>query len=141
MTITTAMCTSFKRELLLGEHNFSSGGSAFYLALFDSTATLGVETTTYSSVNEAVGPGYIAGGKVLTNVTPSTGGSVAFTDFGDVSWTASTFTTRGAMIYNQSNGNAAVSVHDFGVDVSVISGTLTVQFPNATASEAILRLA
>jgi hypothetical protein len=140
MAITTAMCTSFKRELLLGAHNFSSGGSAFYLALFDSTATLGAETTAYSSANEAAGPGYTAGGKVLTNVTPSTSGNVAFTDFGDVSWTASTFTARGAMIYNQSAANRAVSVHDFGVDVSVISGTLTVQFPAADADNAILRL-
>ena len=141
MTITTAMCTSFKKELLQAMHNFSAGGDAFYLALFDSSASLGASTESYPAAGEASGPGYSAGGKALASVTPSTGGTVAFTDFGDVSWEAATFTARGAMIYNQSSGNAAVSVHDFGVDVSVISGTLTVSFPAANAATAILRIA
>lgn len=141
MTITTAMCTSFKQELLQAGHNFSVGGANFRLALFDATATMDAATTTYSGANETTGPGYTAGGQALTNVEPATSGTTAFTDFGDVVWTGATFSARGAQIFNNSNGNKSVSVHDFGATVSVVSGNLTVSFPNATASEAILRLA
>lgn len=135
------MCTSFKQELLQAGHNFSSGGNNFRLALFDSTATMNATTTTYSGANETTGTGYTAGGKVLTNVDPTTSGTTAFTDFGDLVWTASTFSARGAQIFNNSNGNKSVSVHDFGATVSVVSGNLTVSFPAANASDAILRLA
>lgn len=142
MAITTAMCTSFKQEILQGVHNFTaSTGNSFKLALYTSSATLGATTTAYSSTNEISGTGYTAGGAALTNVTPTTSGTTALCDFNDVSWSSSTFTANGGLIYNTSSSNKAVSVHAFGSDVSVTSGTFTVQFPAADASNAILRIA
>lgn len=141
MAITTAMCTSFKKELMTATHNFSVGGSNMRMALFDSTATMDATTTVYSTANQVVGTGYAAGGKPLTNIDPATSGTTAFADFDDVVWTGATFSARGAQIFNNSAGNASVSVHDFGTTVSVVSGNLTVSFPTANATAAILRLA
>lgn len=140
MAITTAMCTSYKQQLLTATHNHSVGGSNFRLALFDATATMDATTTTYSGANEVVGTGYTAGGKLLTNVAPASSGTTAYTSFSDLVWTASTFTARGAQIFNNSAANASVGVFDFGANVSVTSGNLTVQFPTANASAAVLRI-
>lgn len=143
MAITTAMCTSFKKELLEAKHNFlASGGHSFKMALYTSTAVLGASTTAYSATNEISGTGYTAAGRALTNVNPSISGTTAFTDFADVSWTGATFTANGALIYNDTAaGDPAVSVHAFGSDKSVTAGTFTIQFPAADASNAILRIA
>lgn len=143
MAITTAMCTSFKQEILQAVHNFTvTTGNTFKMALYTSSATLGAATTAYTATNEISGTGYTAGGATLTNVTPTTSGTTAFCDFADVSWTTATFTAAGAMIYNDTSaGNSSVSLHDFGGDKSVSSGTFTVQFPTADASNAILRIA
>ncbi len=92
MAITTAMCTSFKKELLEGKHDFNaSSGDTFKIALYTSSATLGASTTDYSTTNEVSGTGYTAGGKALTNIDPTTSGTTAFADFADVTWTTSTF--------------------------------------------------
>ena len=142
MAITQAMCTSFKVELLTATHNFTnSSGHTFKLALFTDSASLGAGTTAYSTSNEASGTGYSAGGNTLTNVTPTSGGTTAFTDFVDTSFTSSTITARGALIYNSSQSNKAVVVLDFGSDKSSTSGTFSVIFPTADASNAIIRIA
>ena len=142
MAITQAMCTSFKVELLTGTHNFTnSSGHTFKLALFTNAASLGAGTTAYSTSNEASGTGYSAGGNTLTNVTPTSGGTTAFTDFVDTSFTSSTITARGALIYNSSQSDKAVVVLDFGSDKSSTSGTFSVIFPTPDASNAIIRIA
>tara|TARA_Y100001973_G_C5153750_1_gene309567 strand:+ start:873 stop:1301 length:429 start_codon:yes stop_codon:yes gene_type:complete len=142
MAITQAMCTSFKVELLTATHNFTnSSGHTFKLALFTNAATLGAGTTAYSTSNEASGTGYSAGGNTLTNVTPTSGGTTAFTDFADTSFTSSTITARGALIYNSSQSDKAVVVLDFGSDKSSTSGTFSVIFPTPDASNAIIRIA
>ena len=136
------MCTSFKKELMTATHNFTnSSGHTFKLALFTNAASLGAGTTAYSTSNEASGTGYSAGGNTLTNVTPTSGGTTAFTDFADTSFTSSTITARGALIYNSSQSNKAVVVLDFGSDKSSTSGTFSVIFPTADASNAIIRIA
>ena len=143
MAITTSMATSFKVELMQGTHNFNnSGGDTFKGALYTSSATLAASTTTYSSTNEvANGNGYTTGGNTLTRVDPTSSGTTAYTDFADTSWTTSTITARGLGIYNSTDSNRWVSAHDFGGDVSSSSGTFTVVFPTADASNAIIRLA
>lgn len=142
MAITTALATSFKQELMVGTHNFTvSTGNVFKIALFTSSATLSAATTAYATTNEVVGTGYTAGGNTLTNITPTTSGTTAFTDFADSSWSSSTITARGCMIYNSTNSNKCVGVWDFGSDQVSSSGTFTIVFPTADASNAIIRLA
>ena len=143
MAITQAMCTSFKTELLTGTHNFTnSTGDTFKLALFTSSATLGASTTAYATTNEVSASGsYAAGGGTLTNVTPTSSGTTAFTDFSDLSFTTATITARGALIYNSTDSDKAVAVLDFGADKTSTSGTFTIQFPTADASNAIIRIA
>ena len=141
MAITTAVCTSFKQELLTGTHNFSNGGDTFKVALYTSSANLGASTTAYTTSNEVSGTGYSAGGATLTNVTPTISGTTAFVDFNDVSFTSSTITARGCLIYNSSDSNKAVAVFDFGSDQASSSSTFTITFPTADASNAIVRIA
>lgn len=147
MAITQAMCTSFKQELLQGKHDFTaSTGDSFKIALFTSSATLGAATTDYATTNEVSGTGYSAGGAALTNVTPTTSGTTAFTDFADVTFSSSTITANGALIYNTTSGSGsgttdAVCVLAFGGDKSSTNGDFTVQFPTADASNAIIRIA
>jgi len=143
MAITTAMCTSFKKELMEAKHNFlASGGNTFKLALYTSSATLEAATTAYSATNEASGTGYSAGGGTLTNVNPTTSGTTAFTDFADLTFSNSTITANGALIYNDSaSGDPAVCALAFGGDKTSTSGDFTIQFPPAGASTAIIRIA
>ena len=137
------MCTSFKQEILQGVHDFTaSTGDTFKLALYTSSATLDASTTAYSATNEASGSGYSAGGAALTNVTPTTSGTTAFTDFDDLTFSAATITARGALIYNDTvAGDPAVVVLDFGSDKTSTSGDFTIIFPTADASDAIIRIA
>jgi hypothetical protein len=143
MAITQALCTSFKVEILQGIHNFTaSTGDVFKLALYTSSASLDAATTAYTSSNEVGNSGtYTAGGGTLTNVTPTSSGTTAFLDFADISFTSATITARGALIYNSSKSNRAVAVLDFGADKISTTGTFTVQFPAADASNAIVRIA
>lgn len=142
MAITTAFCTSFKQQLMQGQHNFSNpGGNTFKIALYTSSATLGASTTAYSATNEvATGGGYSAGGNTLTSVTPTTSGTTAYTDFADTTWSASTITANGALIYNANASNAATVVLAFGSDKSSSNGDFTIVFPLADASNAIIRI-
>lgn len=148
--LTQAMCTSFKTELLTGTHNFTNGtGNTFKIALFRATAsivgTYGAATTNYSDVtgnsDEASGSGYSAGGNTLTNVTPTSSGTTAFTDFDNTTWSTATITASGALIYNSSASNAAVAVLDFGGDKTSTAGDFTIVFPSANATDAIIRIA
>ena len=142
MAITTAMCTSFKQEVLEALHDFNvSGGSTFKIALYTSAADLDATTTVYSSTNEVVGTGYTAGGNTLTNIDPTTSGTTAFADFADTTWTDATITAAGALIYNSSQSNRAVAVLSFGGDKTSTNGDFVVQFPVADASNAIIRIA
>lgn len=147
MAISTAMCTSFKKELLEAKHDFNvTGGHTFKIALFTSSATLGAATTTYTGANEVVGVGYTSGGNILTQINPTTSGTTAFTDFADASWTAATITANGALIYNTTTDGGtgtqnAVCSLAFGGDKTSVSGDFIIQFPTADASNAIIRIA
>ena len=151
MAIAQAMCTSFKKELLEGVHNFkNSGGDTFKLALFaegsggksSTTATLGAATTALVTTGEVATSGsYSTGGGTLTRVDPTTSGTTAFTDFADLSFTTATITAMGALIYNSSDSNKAVAVLDFTSNKTSTAGTFTIQFPIADASNAIIRIA
>lgn len=144
MAISQAMCTSFKVGLLNGSFNFGSGTSQVYkIALYTSSATLSAATTVYSTTNEVTGTGYTAGGKTLTvAAVPTSSGTTAYLDFADVTWTSSTITARGALIYLADGAtNPAVAVLDFGSDKTSTSGDFTIQFPTADASSAIIRIA
>jgi hypothetical protein len=143
MAITSAICTSFKVELLKGVHNFTaSTGNTFNLALYTSSATLGAGTTAYTTSEEITGTGYTAKGNALTSVTPVADGTTAVCDFADTSFTSATFTANGCLIFNDSaTGDPAVCAVAFGGDKTVSSGTFTIQFPNAAATTAIVRIA
>ena len=143
MAITSAICNSFKTQILTAVHNFTQGGNQFKLALYTSSANLSKSTTQYVTTAEvANGNGYTTEGIVLTNVTPALSGDTACCDFADVSFTSASFTTRGCMIYNETVANdPAVCVIDFGGNKTVSSGTFTIQFPAADASNAIVRIA
>ena len=142
MAITQAMCTSFKVELLTGTHDFTnSTGDTFKLALYTSSATLDASTTAYTVSNEASGTNYSAGGGTLTNVTPTSSGTTAFTDFADLTFSSATITARGCLIYNSTDSDKAVAVLDFGGDKTSTNGDFTIQFPAADASNAIIRIA
>ena len=143
MAITSAMCTTFKKEILEAVHNFkNSGGSTFNLALYTSSASLGASTTAYTTSNEASGTGYTAKGAALTRIDPSNAGTTAITDFNDLTFSSSSITARGALIFNESaSGDPAVCALDFGSDKTSNSGDFTIQFPAADASNAIIRIA
>jgi len=145
MAISSAICTSFKQEILVGTHNLTaSSGDTFKIALYTSSASLGAGTTAFSTSNEisnTSGSAYSSGGATLTSVTPTTSGTTAICDFADVSFTSASFTANGALIYNSSQSNKAVAVIAFGGDKTVSSGTFTIQFPTADASNAIIRIA
>jgi len=161
MTIVSAICNSFKQEILVGTHNFTNGTNTFKLALFSSdSASLSKATTVYTapaSANAvptntlevsqsqtdggASNTGYTAGGNSLTSTTPVLSGDTACCKFADTSFTSATFTARGCLIYNSSAANKAVCVVNFGADKTVTSGTFTVQFPAQTAGNAIVQIA
>ena len=152
MAITQAMATTFKKELLVGAHDFDlSSGDTIKIALYLSTASLDATTTAYSTSGETTntaGTAYTAGGATLTKVDPTTSGTTAYVDFADSTWATASFTARGALIYNSTPNttsisltNPAVIVLDFGGDKTVSAGSFTVQFPTASATDAIIRIA
>ena len=138
------MCTSFKVELMKGVHNFTTGtGNTFKLALYDNSASFTAATTAYTASNEVTASGsYSAGGGSLTNVTPTSTGTTAFTDFADLSFTSATITAFGALIYNDTAaGDPSVCVLDFGGAKTSTSGTFTIIFPTNDSTNAIIRIA
>jgi hypothetical protein len=146
MAITSEICNSFKVEILTGTHNFTaSTGDTFNLALYTSSATLNKSTTAYSSTNEITntsGTSYSAKGQALTSVTPVLSTDTACCDFANISWTSASFTANGCLIFNDdAAGDPAVCAIAFGGDKTVTSGTFTIEFPTADASNAIVRIA
>ena len=145
MAIASAICNTFKTEVLKAVHNFTaSSGNSFKLALYTSSASMGAATTAYTTTNEIAntsGSAYTAGGKVIVSVTPALDGSTACCDFADISFTSASFTANGCLIYNDTQADKAVCVVAFGGDKTVSSGTFTIQFPAADASNAIVRIA
>jgi len=141
------MCTSFKQQLMQAQHDFTnSTGHTFKLALYTNSATFDASTTDYTATNETSGTGYSAGGGTLTNVTPTTSGTTAFTDFADLTFASSSITARGALIYNTTTGGGSgttdsIVVLDFGADKTSSAGDFTIVFPTADASNAIIRIA
>ena len=152
MAITQAMCTSFKKELLLGVHRFGTDSAdTFKLSLYTSSASLDAASTAFTTSNEVSGTGYSSGGGTLTGVAPTTSSTTAFTDFSDLTFSSSSITARGAMIYNSTPSaadqagssltNPACIILDFGSDKTSSNGDFTIQFPTASASAAIIRIA
>ena len=153
MTITSAICNSFKQEILVEGHNFTNGTDAFKLALFTSSATLSKSTTAYTAPADgtatptnthevsSTSTGYTTGGNALTSTTPVLSGDTACCKFADTSFTSASFTARGCLIYNSTNANKAVCAINFGADKTVTSGTFTIQFPAQTAGNAIIQIA
>jgi len=133
MAITSAICTSFKVELLKGVHDFTATtGDTYKIALYDSDATLGAGTTAFSTSEEITntsGSAYTSGGATLTSVTPVADSTTAVCDFADVSFSSASFTANGALIYNSSDSNKAVAAIAFGSDKTATNGTFTIQFP------------
>jgi hypothetical protein len=146
MAITSAICNSFKVEILKAIHNFTaSSGNTFNLALYTSSATLNKSTTAYSSSNEisnTSGSAYSAKGLALTSVTPVLSSDTAVCDFANISWSSASFTARGCLIFNDTaSGDPSVCAIDFGGDKTVTSGTFTIEFPAASAGSAIIGIA
>ena len=143
------MCTSFKKELLYGVHDFDlANGDTFKIALYDNNASFNAATTAYTATDEVSGTGYSAGGGALTNVDPTSSGTTALTDFQDETFSSATITARGALIYNTTPNTTSLSVTnptvvvlDFGGDKTSTAGDFTVVFPTADASNAIIRIA
>ena len=137
------MCTSFKAEILKAVHDFTlSSGSTFNVALYTNSASFTAATTAYTSANEITGTGYVAKGKALTNVTPTTGGTTGFTDFQDLTWGTATFTARGALLFNDTAASDPTClVLDFGSDQTSTAGDFKIVFPTNDSTNAIIRIA
>ena len=134
MAITSAICNSYKKELLDGVH---AAADTYKIALFTDAATLGAATTAYATTNEITGSGYTAGGKSLTGFATGLDGSTAYLTFTDIAWTSATITARGCLIYNSSKSNKAVAAFDFGGNISSTNGDFTVDFPGTGATSLI----
>jgi len=137
MSISQAMCTSFKAEILDEQHDLVA--DTIKIALYTSSASLGAGTTAYSTTNEITGTGYTAGGVTLTSRAVATSGTTAYFDSADPSWTSASFTANGALIYNDTNSDKAIAVLAFGGDFTVAGGTFQIVFPAAGAN-AIVRI-
>tara|TARA_R100001129_G_scaffold186452_1_gene178238 strand:- start:978 stop:1430 length:453 start_codon:yes stop_codon:yes gene_type:complete len=143
------MCTSFKKELLFGVHDFDlANGDTFKIALYTNSASFDASTTAYTTSNEVSGTGYSAGGGALTTVDPTSSGTTGFTDFQDETFSTATITARGALIYNTTPNTTSLSVTnptvvvlDFGGDKTSTAGDFTIVFPTADSSNAIIRIA
>jgi len=143
------MCTSFKKELMYGAHDFdASSGDTFKIALYTNSAALNAATTAFTTSGESSGTNYTSGGNTLTRIDPTSAGTTGFTDFADTTWSNASFTARGALIYNTTPNttsisltNPAILVLDFGSDKVVSSGSFTVVFPTFDATNAIIRIA
>lgn len=144
MAITTAMCNSFKQELLGGVHDLDTDTLKIALIKSSPAGTYGASTTNYSDItgnsDEAVGTNYTAGGQVLDSATITLSGSTVYVDFDDEVFSNLTISSDGAIIYNASQGNKAIAVFDFGATVTSTSGDFTIVFPTADASNAVIRI-
>ena len=147
MAIQQTATTSFKVELLQAVHNFGpTSPNTFKVALYTGSSSIGPSTTVYSTTNEVVGTGYTAGGNTLTILVSPTSGNnnsgvpTAYISFNNTSWTSASFTARGALVYNATQGNKSVAVLDFGSDKTVSNDTFQIIFPTPDANSAIVRI-
>ena len=148
MTIAQTSTTSFKVELLQAVHNFGpTTPNTYKIALYTAAASIDATTTVYTTSNEVVGTGYVAGGNTLVISTSPTSGNntqgipTAFASFANSSWANSSITARGALIYNSTQGNKSVAVLDFGADKTTVNTTFLITFPTASSTAAIIRIA
>jgi len=142
--INSAYCTSFKKQLLEGAHDFRVGQNVFKIALYAESANLDANTTAYTTAGEIVGLGYTAGGLTLTQSNPVEFGASGIVTFSNVSWTGATIAARGALIYNSTPvhtyTNPACIVLDFGITRAAFNNTFEIRFPAATDQTAIIRV-
>ena len=136
--IIAGLTNSFKEQLLLGEHNLEA--DVLKIALYTSAAVLGPDTTAYTSVAEVSSPGYVAGGEVLVNVTVSLANGVAYASFNNPTWVATTFSPRGALIYNFTKSNKSIGVLNFGIDQTTLSQNFQIQLPTNNPETALIRV-
>jgi len=136
--ITAGLTNSFKEQLLLGVHDFST--DVMKMALYTSNSDISPYTTEYTVTNEVSGVGYTAGGQILLNVTVNLDNGIAYVSFDNPVWNASTFTTRGALIYNSSKSNKSVAVLNFGIDQTMLSQQFQVILPPDNFDNALIRL-
>lgn len=137
MTIQQGLVTSFKVQMLQAQQNLPA--DALYMALYTVAADIGPNTTVYSTDGEVVGTGYTAGGELLLNVTVQSTGTTAFVNFDNPTWANASFTARGALIYNATQGTSAIAVLDFGADKTCNSSNFTVTLPANSATTALIR--
>ena len=138
MAIVQALCNVFKEDLMDTTANLEA--NTLKVALYDNTATLSSATTAYATANEVTGTNYTAGGEAMTGMAVTLDGSTAIFDADNVSWANATITAQAAVIYNNSLSNAAIAVLDFGGNKTSTNGTFEIQFPNANASTALIRI-
>lgn len=138
MAITQTWTTSFKRQVLLGEHDLDT--DVLKIALYTSVAILGPDTTVYTTVGETSGAGYTAGGEILTNVTVSSGDGIAYVDFDNPTWVGASFTARGALIYNSSKSNKSMFVLDFGTNQTAVNENFVIDLPANNPTFAVIKL-
>jgi hypothetical protein len=138
MAITQTWTTSFKRQVLLGEHDLDT--DVLKIALYTSAANIGADTTVYTVSGETSGAGYTAGGIVLTNVTVNSGDGIAYVSFDNPTWAGASFTTRGALIYNSSKANKALFVLDFGINQTAVNANFVIDLPANNPTFALIKL-
>lgn len=136
--ITAGLTTSFKEQVLLGEHDLVN--DVLKIALYTADANLGPDTTVYSTTDEVSGTGYTAGGEVLLNVIVQQGNGTGYATFDNPSWPGANFTTRGALIYNYTKGNKSIGVFNFGTDQSMTNQGFTIQLPADNPETAVIRI-
>lgn len=138
MAITQTWTTSFKRQVLLAEHDLET--DVLKIALYTAASILGPDTTEYTTVGEVSGTGYTAGGLVLTNVTVSSGDGIAYVDFDNPTWAGASFTARGALIYNSSKANKSMFVLDFGTNQTAVNENFVIDLPANNPTFAVIKL-
>lgn len=138
MAITQTWTTSFKYQILLGEHDLDT--DVLKMALYTSAASLGADTAAYTTSGETTGTGYTAGGVVLTNVTVSSGNGIAYVGFDDPTWSGTSFTTVGALIYNSTKNNKSIAVLNFGQNQTTTNENFVLQMPSNNPTFALIRL-
>lgn len=136
--ITSGLTTSFKEQILLGEHDLNT--DVLKIALYTSAATLDASTTVYSTANEVSGTGYTAGGEVLLNVVVQQGNGTGYASFDNPSWPGANFTTRGALIYNSTKANKSIGVINFGLDQTMTNQGFEIQLPADDPETAVIRI-
>ena len=139
MAIIQAICTVFKQDLMSPGGNLAA--QTLKCALYTNAASLAANTSVYITTEEVTGGNYTVGGNTLTNVAISVDGTTAIFDADNVTFPNATISAQAALLYNNSNANAAIAVLDFGGVKTSTNGTFELQFPTANASAGLIRIA